>query len=72
MNQSDLPMYPTPGLHEFVADTLADEAHHEIKRMAKRARIEIEARFRQIEVTYHRSIAQRRRFWRIRTTQEKA
>lgn len=65
-------MMSRPPLHEFVADTLAREAQSEIKRAARKARREIDEIFRQIQITYNRSIAQRRRHWRLRTQQEKA
>lgn len=56
-----------PPLHFFVADTLAAEAHAEIKAMAQRARAELEERFQRIAAFHARSLGQRRRFWRTRT-----
>lgn len=64
-------MMSRPPLHWFVADTLAREAHFEIKAAALRASREFDECGRQIIATYNRSIAQRRRFWRLRTQQEK-
>lgn len=65
-------MMSRPPLHWFVADTLAREAQSEIKRAARKARRELEEIFRQIGISHNRSIAQRRRHWRLRTQQEKA
>jgi uncharacterized protein YlaN (UPF0358 family) len=64
-------MMARPPLHEFVADTLAHEAHHEIKAAVRRALSEFDDRGRHIVATHNRSIAQRRRFWRIRILTEK-
>lgn len=64
-------MMSRPPLHEFVADTLAAEAHYEITKAIKKAVREFDERGRQIIATYNRSIAQRRRFWRLRIQQEK-
>lgn len=68
----DQPKLFNPPLHEIVADALADEAHFLIMSAVDRAIREFDECGRQIIATYNRSIAQRRRFWRLRTQQEKA
>lgn len=67
MNQADL--FPPP-LHHFVADSLAAEARAEIRAITAQARHDLELRFDRIVAFHNRSIAQRRRYWRLRTTKE--
>lgn len=71
MNQADLCHLMVPQ-HEIVADVGAAFAKAEIRMMVERARRELDERFDRILAFHNRSIAQRRRFRRIRALLEKA
>lgn len=60
--------FPVDALIEHIAA----EAHEEIKLMAVLAREAIDERFRHVNAFVNRSIAQRKRFARVRALQEKA
>lgn len=61
-----------PPLYEFVADSLAAEAHSAIRTAVLRALAEFDQRAKQIIAFHNRSIAQRRRYWRLRVLLEKS
>lgn len=67
MNQSDLFVAPK---HHVLADLAAIQIKLEIHDMVVRALAEFDQRAKQILAFHNRSIAQRRRFWRLRTALE--
>jgi hypothetical protein len=66
--QITLPIIPA---HEVVANLRSAELHVWARDEFDKLRHETDQRFKHIASFYNRSIAQRRRFWRVRIIQEK-
>lgn len=69
LRDEEQPSLFQPQAHEVVANTRHAEFMNELRQLVQRARTEIDNQFDKILVFHARSIAQRRRFLRIRQLQ---